>query len=129
MARDLTPLKQEIAHLSVEKKCSKPSGQALTPPPHNAHMETTHFKKGLSLPCNGQYPLKCGFSGHPTPFLIDNFIRKGGKKGYPTPHIPNLTEMQTFLGLNNLIFPFSVKFCKEAGEGEIMYPPNLRTVL
>ena len=34
-------LKQEIAHLDVGKKCSKPTGQAFTPIPltGNAHME------------------------------------------------------------------------------------------
>ena len=33
------------------KKCPKPSWQAFTPTPlqGNAHMETTHFKKGLSM--------------------------------------------------------------------------------
>ena len=37
---------------NVEKKCPKPSWQALTPPlplTGSAHMETTHFKKGLPL--------------------------------------------------------------------------------
>ena len=32
---------------NMGKKCSKPSGQAFTPLLGNAHMETTHFKKGL----------------------------------------------------------------------------------
>ena len=37
-------------HANVGKKCSKPSSQAFTsPPPDNAHMETTNFKKGLPL--------------------------------------------------------------------------------
>ena len=38
-----------VKRVNVGKKCSKPSWQALHPPPlsGNAHMETTHFKKGL----------------------------------------------------------------------------------
>ena len=37
---------REIAYLDIEKKWSKPSMQAFTPPP--LHMEATHFKKGLT---------------------------------------------------------------------------------
>ena len=43
-----TPQKQEIAYVDVEKKCSKPSGQALTPPPPNVQCpyENNTFQTG-----------------------------------------------------------------------------------
>ena len=40
------------SNVNMGKKCSKPSWQAFTTPPSfsgNAHMETTHLKKGLPL--------------------------------------------------------------------------------
>ena len=43
-----TPQKQEIAYVDVENKCSKPSGQALTPPPPNVQCpyENNTFQTG-----------------------------------------------------------------------------------
>ena len=54
IAQDPPP---SVKQTNVEKKCSKPSWQAFTPPPltGNAHVETTHFKKRASL--RSQAPL------------------------------------------------------------------------
>ena len=54
MTLELKSAQQEFAHLDVENKCRKPSGEAFTPPLHpnfpptdNAHLNRPLFKKGL----------------------------------------------------------------------------------
>ena len=51
LASVLTPLKQEITHLDMEKSAPSHPGKPLHPPSltGNAHLGTTHFKEGASL--------------------------------------------------------------------------------